>query len=69
MCAVLLNVWFVFFSYDSIMFAGHFPSTREACVAVSDFLQNKPKAYKTIFIEVCYIRLRPNAVVAKTIHI
>lgn len=66
MCAVLLDV--IFF-YDGITFAGHFPSTREACAAVSDFLQTNSKAYKAIFIEVCYIKLRPNAVAAKTIHI
>lgn len=66
MCARLLNVIFL---YDSTTFAEHFPSTRAACVALSDFLQTKPKAYKALFIEVCYIRLRPNAVAAKTIHI
>lgn len=66
MCAVLLNV--IFF-YGSIMFAGHFPSTREACAAASDFIQTEPKAYKAISVEVCYIRLRSNAVAATPKHI
>jgi len=64
--AVLLNV--IVFD-GSITFAGRFPSARGACVAVSDFLQTKPKAYNAIFIAVCCVTLRPNAVAAKQIHI